>query len=181
MGVLESIASQFLDERGWPRKTPLLRKQVCEWLESDDLKVLGAAFHPLQNKGGVARVEPPLTPQVKRVLLMRYFERALPHAEDVLAKVQNGQDDDEDIADYEWPLNISHALVYWVADFLRDHATPERERRIVLAWVRDLVLRRPASSSLTTAVLEHLVWNRATHRTFKSWPKDGQLAFLFAV
>ena len=180
MTVLEAIASQFLDERGWSRKTPLPRDQVREWLASNDLEVLSAAFGLLQ-KGGFARVESPLTPKEKQIALCGFFERALTHAENVLARVQNGGDDDEDIADYEWPINISHALVYWVADFLRDEATPEQERELVLAWVRDLVLHRPSSSSLTTAVLDHLIWNHATRRTFKSWPKDSELAFLFAA
>ena len=150
------------------------------WLGSDDLQVLSATFDLLENKAGFSRVEPPLAPQEKRILLMRYFERALPRAENALAKVQSGWDENEDFDEREWLFNVSHALTNWGADFLRDEATPESEREIILIWVRDLVLHRPAISSLTTAVLDHLVWNRATRRFFKSWPKDSELAFLFS-
>ena len=57
----DEIAAEFTDERGWRPKTPLERRRVRSWLESDDLEVLGAAHRLLFGKEHLARVTPPLS------------------------------------------------------------------------------------------------------------------------
>ena len=71
------IAAEFLDERGWSKKTPLDIERVRAWLRSDDLEVLGAANRLLFIKEHWPRVTPPLSFNECFRFRKQYYERCL--------------------------------------------------------------------------------------------------------
>ena len=156
------IAAEFLDERGWSKKTPLDRERVRAWLDSDDLEVLGAANRLLFFKEHGARVTPPLTFDECFRFRKHYYERCLTEL--------TFDDYEGEWADVGFDLN--HQIVYWFQDLYADKSVPRPFLDELKTWLKQMILESAGGNHLATAVTDHLLERKKTAKFFADWPND---------
>lgn len=156
------IAPEFLDERGWSKKTPLDSERVRAWLDSDDLEVLGAANRLLFTKEHLQRVTPPLTFDECFRFRKHYCERCLTEL--------TFEDYEGEWADVGF--NLNHQIVYWFQELYVDKSVPRPFLDELKTWLKRMILESAQGEQLASAVADHLVGWKKTAKFFADWRED---------
>ena len=160
------IAAEFLDERGWSKKTPLDSERVRAWLGSDDLEVLGAANRLLFTREHWPRVTPSLSFEKYFRFRKHYYERCL---------TELTSDDYEG----EWAdvgFDLTHSIVYWFQELIVDKSVPRHYLEDLKVWLRRMILQSAQGDLLASAVIDHLLQWKKTAKFFADWPEDFPLS-----
>ncbi len=169
--MLEIIKGELLNEEGWPKTSPLARKTVRSWMNSRDIEVLGATNRLLFDKKNWPRVTPSLE-LYHDIMCFRqkYYERCL--------RESAGGDTDWQWADEGWDL--THGIVYWIGDLLRDEKIDPPLKVEMMRWLRRM-LREGHNDLLPIAVYDHLLSDRAIVGSFVFWRDDPKLSWIFEI
>ena len=162
------VAAEFLDERGWSKKTSLDSARVRAWLNSDNLEVLGAANRLLFIKGHLARVTPPLSFDECFQCRKHYYERCLTEL--------NFDDYEGEWADVGFDL--THQIVYWFQELTVDKSVPRPYLYELETWLQRMITESAQGNLLASAVIDHLLNWKKTAKFFADWPVDFPLSRL---
>lgn len=166
--MLEIIQSEFLNDEGWKKTSPLARKTVRSWMDSRDIEVLGATHRLLFDKEHLSRVTPTLDFYEIACFRQKYYGRCL--------RESAGGDTDWQWADEGWDL--THGIVYWVGDLLRDENLDPSVSGEPLRWL-ERMLRENHNELLPIAVYDHLLSDHKIAGIFVFWKDDPNLSWIF--
>jgi len=168
-----TIKAEFLNEEGWPKRSPIPRGRVLEWMKSEDLEVLGATHTLLHKKKQLSRVEPPLEFAEFFEFMTRYYERCLRESNDQGEEWEGWQEADSG-------FNLNHSIVFWFIELRRDKSTPRQVLVDFKVWLASVLLSTGGSGRhLATAVFDHLLLNKRMGKFFSDWQDRPELRFVF--
>jgi hypothetical protein len=148
-------------------KDPIGAEDVRQWLESNDIEVLGAAFRLLHNPEQYTRVSPPLTFNDYRNFHIKYFARCL------------REDPKGDWCESRYLAG--HSLVRWFKGLWSDQDIP-REALAELKALLGQLAKEPDEglrNCILTAVLEHLFEDEDILAFFSEWKEDRGLRSIY--
>lgn len=168
MSAAQDVYGAFIDEDGWPRKTPLARHKVLVWMSDSSLEIRGVLYHFLHELDDTARVEPPLATD-------ELFQFAVTYFEGCLAAPQG--------SDSRWILtgtDLSHAIAYWSQTFWKRQRKSPNKRKQLVSWLRSILISFPNYQGLVAVALEdHLFSDQKIRKEFAAWGSDPELSPLF--
>jgi hypothetical protein len=161
--ILQRIRAVFQSAATRPTEPPPSRAEVIQWMNSEDLEVLGALCSLVWDKERRSRIQPPLTFEDCHQFLMRYYRRCIledPEGEWVDSRYSAAGD-----------------LARWFNLIWRDSTLP----RSALPEIKTLFagLCREGDNDLRTCVetagLEHMINDPAVAEYFSDWLLDPVL------
>ena len=167
--MLEAIKAEFLDAEGWKKTSPLGRKTVRNWMNSRDIEILGAVNRLLFDKEHWPRVVPPLSDYEISCFRQKYYGRCL---------LESSQGE----TDWQWAdqgFDLTHGVVYWIRDWLRDESIEPELKVEPLHWLARMLNDPMCGKGLKTAVYDHLIEERKVRRYFAHWRDDPKLSWMF--
>jgi hypothetical protein len=165
--LIAEVKAEYADSEGWPKTTPLPREKALAWMQSKDLEVLGAVHRLLRYKGGMERIQPPLSFEESFKFMTGYYRRCLceysAEAWDTWQEADIG-------------IDAAHAVVWWFLDLWADRSVPRSELKKVKHWLEDLLRTEPQARELMGAPLfDHLFRKHNIIKFFADWREDPLL------
>ena len=167
--MLETIKAEFLDADSWKKTTPLGRKTVRSWMNSHNIEILGATHRLLFDKEHWPRVTPALSLYETIGFRQKYYGRCLRESEK--------RDTDWQWVDEGWDL--THSIVYWIGDLLRDESIDPTMQVEPMSWLKQMLLNGYRRDLLAVAVFDHLLSDRKIAGHFVLWKDDPRLSWIF--
>ena len=170
--IVAQIKSEFADAEGWPRTTPLARAQVLDWMQHDDLEVLGALNRLLRYKGGLERIQPPLDFDTYFAFVTGYYRRCL---------CEYSEAAQETWEEAEVGFEASHAVVLWFVQLWLDKSVPRTALHQLKAWFAETLEVCPQTRGLLLGELsDHLMQQRRFRKFFADWENNPLLHAIMA-
>lgn len=167
-GLMDLIVGIFgLPER--PRDAEIPKELLLEWMQTNDIEVLGVLYAFTSKPEYAKRIQPPLTLPEYRDFLLRYFEYCLrlnPDGEWAHTRYEAGWD-----------------LVSWFTKLWQEKEASHETLRKIKTWLASLYKDADADTRrcVVDATLEHLFENREISRFFADWKDDADLAIAYAA
>ncbi len=149
-------------------KTEIPREKINEWMQNNNIEVLGAVFHLLTDSRYYPCIVPPLSVKDYHPFMMHFYKRCL--LED---------------PDGEWSYSNYEAgwsLVEWFKGLWYDHDVPRKMLDDLKKWLAKLYINgdEELRICIVNATLEHLLEKKDIAKYFADWKKDPILKIAYS-
>jgi len=167
--LLDEIVS-FLRQKEQDKNDNMFipREKVNEWMQSDDIEVLGAVFFLLTDRRYYSYIKPFFSVEDYHCFVRRYYERCF---------LEN--------PDGEWSdsrYSAGWSLVSWFIGLWNDPKVPRWILDDIKKWLAQLYKNghEELRICIETATLEHLLERRDMVKYFADWKSDPVLKMAYA-
>ncbi len=145
-------------------KKPIHKEQLMDWLNDEDLDVIGATINLLTERKYTRLIEPPIKLIDYYPKLIHYLERCI-----------------KEDPDAEWAVSRYEAAFFfqtWFKRLWRYKKDYENILQELKQWIQIMYLEgnRSVRTCIITGILEHLFENKKIAGYFKEWRNEPELA-----